>query len=101
VLAAPNRLALIKSLGKELSLDEIAPYLQDVDIILTEGYKRGDKPKIEVSRAEVSSELLCGEEELVAIASDRRFPLRVPQFGLEDASGLADLLEKRFLGESR
>jgi molybdopterin-guanine dinucleotide biosynthesis protein B len=97
VLASPDKLALMKRLEGELALDEIATYLQDVDIILTEGYKSGPKPKIEVSRAEVSSELLCSEEELVALATDQSFPLRVPQFGLDDAPGLADLLERGFL----
>jgi hypothetical protein len=33
----------------------------------------------------------------VAIVSDQPFDLDVPQFGLDDAAGIVDLLEKRFL----
>ncbi len=97
VISSPNRLALIKRLDKEMALDEIAALLLDVDIILTEGYKRGDKPKIEVSRREKGSELLCTEEELVAIVTDHPFDLNVPQFDLDDTAGIVDLVEESFL----
>ncbi|RME36705.1 MAG: molybdopterin-guanine dinucleotide biosynthesis protein B, partial [Thermoflexia bacterium] len=71
------------------------------DIILTEGYKRGPAPKIEVSRAEKSRELLCAPEELVALATDQPYDLDVPQFDLNDAAGLVDLIEERFLKRTR
>ena len=97
VIASPKKLALIKRLDREMTLNEIAALLEDVDIILTEGYKRGDAPKIEVSRREKGRELLCTPEELVAIVSDQPFDMDVPQFGLEDSEGVADLLEAEFL----
>jgi len=97
VISGPNRLALIEKREPEMTLDEIARRVTNVDIILTEGYKRGDRPKIEVSRREKGSELLCTEDELVAIAADQPFDMNVPQFGLDDAAGLVDLIEKRFL----
>ena len=97
VIASPKRLALIKRLDREMALSEIAAFLTDVDIILTEGYKRGDAPKIEVSRRERGGELLCTADELVAVVSDRSYDLDVPQFGLDDARGIVDWLERRFL----
>ncbi len=33
----------------EMPLDEVVPLMGDVDLVITEGYKRGDKPKIEVT----------------------------------------------------
>ncbi|MBI5956955.1 MAG: molybdopterin-guanine dinucleotide biosynthesis protein B [Chloroflexi bacterium] len=101
VISSGQKLAVIKRTRRELSLDEIAELLPDVDIILTEGYKRGPKPKIEVSRRTVSPELLCSPEELVAIVTDQSFPIDVPQFALDDAKGLVDLLEERFLKDRR
>ena len=77
VIASPQRLALIKRLDGEMALGEIAALLTDIDIILTEGYKRGDAPKIEVSRKERGGELLCVQDELVAIVSDQPFDLDV------------------------
>lgn len=99
VIASPQRLALIKCLDREMSLREIAALLTDVDIILTEGYKRGDAPKIEVSRRERGGGLLCTPDELVAIVSDQAFDLDVPRFGLDDTVGTADLVEGRFLAQ--
>lgn len=97
VIASPNRIAHIQKLDRELTLPEIVAAIHDADIVLTEGYKRGPAPKIEVSRAERSRELICAPEELVAIATDQPYDLDVPQFGLDDVVGLADLIEERFL----
>ncbi len=95
VIAAPDRFAMIARTPGELSLDEIVARLPlDVDIVLTEGYKRGDRPKIEVSRAACGRELLCGPNEALAVVTDERFPgVGLPQYGLDDAAGVADLLE--------
>ncbi len=101
VISSSHKLALIRRLDEEMSLDQIAELVSDVDLILTEGYKRGDKPKIEVSRRERSSELICAEEELVAIATDQPFAVNVPQFDLDDAVGIIDLLEEKFLKANR
>jgi len=93
-IASPDRLAMIARTPGETSLDDIVARLPiAVDIVLTEGYKRGDKPKIEVSRAVCGRELLCEPEELLAIVSDQAFPgVGVPQYGLDDAAGVAELL---------
>jgi molybdopterin-guanine dinucleotide biosynthesis adapter protein len=99
VIAAPNRLAMIRELESELSLAEIAAMIQDVDIIITEGYKRGNKPKIEVSRAARSPGLICTREELFALVTDQDHPEMegVPQFDLNDTINLVDLIESEFL----
>ena len=97
VIASPARIAHIQRIERELTLPEIAATINDVDIILTEGYKRGPAPKIEVSRAEKGNELLCTREELVAIATDQPFDMDVPRFGLDDAAGLVDLIVQKFL----
>lgn len=97
VISSPRRIAVIQRLEEEMSLDEIANYVQTADIIITEGYKRGNKPKIEISRRARSTELMCHQEELIAIITDQRFHLNVPHFDLDDATGVADLIEVKFL----
>ena len=101
VIASPHRIAHIQRIERELTLPEIAATINDVDLILTEGYKRGPAPKIEVSRAETGNELLCTRQELVALATDQHFDMDVPQFGLEDAKGLVDLIVIQFLTKGR
>jgi len=97
LISSPEKLALIKRLDREKSLDELLAYLGDVDLVLTEGYKSGDKPKIEVSRRARGQELLCHEEELLALVTDEAFDMDVPQFEHGDVAGLADLIEKEYL----
>ncbi|MBN1484541.1 MAG: molybdopterin-guanine dinucleotide biosynthesis protein B [Chloroflexia bacterium] len=100
-ISSPQRFALIGPVEQELSLEElVARYLQDVDLVLTEGYKRSQQPKIELCRAARSEELICAPDELLAVISDLRFDLPCPQFDLDDVSGVADLLEARFLHQS-
>lgn len=101
VISSPEKLAVIERVDQEQTLDQIAArYIGNVDIILAEGYKRSKKRKIEISRREVGTELLCAEEELLAVVSDQKFPISVPHFGLDDAAGVVDLLEEKVIGHA-
>jgi molybdopterin-guanine dinucleotide biosynthesis protein B len=80
-----------------MPLDDIVPLLGDVDLVITEGYKREDKPKIEVTRRERGTELLCQAEDLVGIMADYPVDMPVPQFPLDDVVGVVDLLERLYL----
>lgn len=97
VISGPHKMAMIRKLDQELPLDSILPLMGELDLVLTEGYKRGDRPKVEVSRREWGTELLCEAGELVALMCDYRSNVPVPQFGLEDAAGVADLLVELFI----
>ncbi len=97
VIAAPDKVASIRRVSREPTLDEVAATIGDVDIVLTEGYKRAGKPQVEVVRAARSETPICELGNLVALVSDVALELGVPLFGLDDAAGLADLLERRFL----
>ncbi len=95
MISSPHQMALIRSgLEQEMALDALAELVDgSVDLVLTEGYKSGNKMKVEVSRRVVADgELLCGPEELLAVVSDGPRPVAVPLFDLEDAAGVADLL---------
>ncbi len=96
VISGPQKMALIRRVEGEMSLEKIVPLMGDVDLVITEGYKRGDKPKIEVTRQAWGTELLCQAEELIAIMTDYPVDMPVPQFALEDAAGVVDLLEKLY-----
>jgi molybdopterin-guanine dinucleotide biosynthesis protein B len=99
VIVGANRLAMIARTAQELSLEEVVARLPvEVDLVLTEGYKRGDRLKIEVMRAACGRELLSREEELLAVVTDEpRVGLAVPQYDPEDVGALVDLLEARVL----
>ncbi len=99
VISSPQKVALIRDVEKDLTLDEIREKLiQDVDLILSEGYKRDVQPKIEVFRKEKHKKLLCTmKDNLVAIVSNNKFNVGVPCFHLEDMKGLSSFIEKEFL----
>lgn len=89
---SPVQVATFRSIDDPNVDDILRSSFADVDIVLTEGYKRGPHPKIEVARAHRSSELLCSEHELLAVVTDLDLPMGVAQFQLDDASGVAAFL---------
>ncbi len=103
LITSPAKIAMVKlNDDREPVLDEtVASYCQDVDIVLTEGFKRSSMPKIEVHRRERSTSLLCRGDEhdptLFAVASDEPLKLDVPVLDINDATGLCDLIVLRFL----
>ncbi|MBW6467701.1 MAG: molybdopterin-guanine dinucleotide biosynthesis protein B [Coriobacteriia bacterium] len=103
MVSAPDRLGVFRRVEQERTLVELAGEAGDVDIMLTEGFRRTSPVLVEVVREERSTEPICAPEELFALVTDveelRGLP--VPTFALDDAAGLATLIEERFLGEAR
>ncbi len=99
VISSPEKVALIRDAEKDLTLDEIrGRWVQDVDLILSEGYKRDVQPKIEVFRKEKRKKLLCTKKDnLVAVVSNQKFRVGVPCFDLEDMKRLTNFIEKEYL----
>ena len=106
LLSSPAKLAMVKKNpnAEAPSLDHLlSSYFQDVDIVLTEGFKKNVMPKIEVHRRERSESLLCRGEEhdptLIAVASDTKLQLDVPVFGIDDIQAITDFIVQRFLAD--
>ena len=99
IISSPQKVALIRDVEKDSTLDEIrGRWVQDVDLLLSEGYKKDVQPKIEVFRKEKHKKLLCTKKDnLIAIVSNRKFNVGVPCFHLEDMKGLSNFIEKEFL----
>jgi molybdopterin-guanine dinucleotide biosynthesis protein B len=97
IIASPDRFAAYRQLDGELSLDEITPGVDGVDLILVEGYKQANKPAIEVVRAANSQDLIGTSDQRIAIVSDLRWNLGVPLFQLDDAHAIAEWIENRFI----
>jgi len=101
VIAAPDKMASIRKLSSELSLEEVVATVTGVDLILAEGFLRARIPKIEVVRAAQNQPPICSDEELLAVASDLVPELDVPCLDLDDACGLVDLIERSYFKTSR
>jgi molybdopterin-guanine dinucleotide biosynthesis protein B len=100
VISSPQKIALIQDVDRDHTLEELSKRLPlEVDIILSEGYKCGSHPKIEVFRKGHRKELLCkAEDNLLAVASDVALVVGVPCLNINDPEALVDLLEEKFLG---
>jgi len=97
IISSPAKLALVQDTDHDFTLDELAIFCKGLDLILTEGYKREQKPKIEVFRPELDERpLFNGNDSLIALVSDTETGLDVPVFGLEDIDGLAEFIRKHF-----
>ncbi len=96
-ISSATLFALIEKLTAEITLDEIIAKIENVDIILTEGYKGENKPKIEVFRSPRSEHLFSEKKDLIALATNQTFNIGVPEFSLNDSIGLTDLIERLFI----
>ena len=97
IVSSKDKIVLIKPVAPDITLDEIARVLgEDCDIILAEGFKQADAPKIEVHRKEAGP-LLTDIKRLIAIATDEPLETKTRQFSLEDIKGLADFIEDGFI----
>lgn len=102
-IAGPFELAYRERLGSPVESGAVVARLfEGMDLVLTEGYKTGSWPKVEVVRAARSPEPLCvGDPTLRAVVTDLPGPWPVPAFRLDDADGLANWVEREFLGGER
>ncbi len=96
IVSSPAEVARFERVQRELTLAEIAKRV-DVDLILTEGFKHEAAPKVEVSRAELGTDLAARPDELIAVVADYPVALHLPRFELDDAAGVVNLLCDRFL----
>jgi molybdopterin-guanine dinucleotide biosynthesis protein MobB len=98
LITSSEKLALIKKHTETPPLEKLVEtYFGDVDIVLTEGFKRSNPPKIEVHRRERSPTLICRGEEhdptLLAVASDEPLDLDVPVLDINNPAQVADFIE--------
>jgi len=97
-VAGKGRIAMIKDTPAD-NLHDLIVYFHDMDLVLCEGYKRADAPKIEICRAERSREAICIEDpDLVALVTDTDLaPPGVPRFDPEAVGPLAEFIERNYL----
>lgn len=97
MVASPGQIAMVKRFSSE-RLDDLAPFFSDMDILISEGFKRDRAPKIEVFRKARHAQPAClTDDMLMAIVSDSPLDVSVPCFALDDVDGIADFIVTRFL----
>ena len=101
MIVSPRKLALVEDTEREPELNEIVDrYIRSVDFVIVEGFKTAAVPKIEVYNfRDGVLPLALGDNDLLAIVSDRAIPAPVPVFLRDDVDRLAGfIIEKLRLG---
>jgi molybdopterin molybdotransferase len=103
-ISSPRKFAFIKNSDHDLRADEVLPIFgNEFDLVLVEGFKKSNLPKIEVHRKELGDDLLCSPEELSAIVTDGPLdtPLadnyKLPILSWADTAAIADFIEQNFV----
>ena len=92
-IASKEKSAIIEH--RTLEFSDVLKHIHNVDLILTEGYKHENHPKIAIYRAASGNALIGPPEEFFAIVTDTPFETDKPCFSLDDAAGVADLIMKQ------
>lgn len=96
IVASAKRWAHIRELDEpdEPSLDELLGHFGDVDVVLVEGYKHGNHPKLEVRRVGLDHPQLAGESDsILGVVSDGpQEDLTVPLLDRANVPAIADFI---------
>lgn len=93
-LASPDGVFLAKKMDSSPAPEDVLALVDDVDLILIEGYKRGRWPKLEFYRSGMKERVQVPKDELLGIVSD--IPSNqpdLPHFWPDDISGAASFIE--------
>ena len=82
----------------EPTLEEVLALLPPTDLVLVEGFKQSDFPKIAIYRAGAEKPLAAEPGECLAVVTDTALDVPCPQFPLDEPSALATFLAARQSG---
>ena len=102
ILASPGKVAVVEDTENELTLEDIiARYIHDVDLLIVEGFKREEIPKIEVFQRKEGADMpVCAEDKnLIAVITDESIDMLLPVFARDDVGGVAEFILSRFIGQ--
>jgi len=100
MICGPDKMAFIEKHEEKKGLDHYITFFSEMDLVLTEGFKRENKPKLELYRQDNDKNyILCNEAELAALITDDIPPVEInkPIFGFQDITKIADFLEENFI----
>lgn len=78
----------------EPNVADLMHHMTPVDLLMIEGFKSDEHPKLEVYRSATRKPLICrNDPKIVAVASDEKLDgLNIPQLDLNDIPAIADFI---------
>lgn len=97
IVTSPSKIGMVMDADHDHHPLELLPLLPPMDIVVAEGFKRADLPKIEVYRSANGKKSACqGDRNLIAVVSDDPLNWGVPRFPMNGFEGLADFVSDYF-----
>ena len=97
IITSPRQVGMVMDVDHDHQPLELLPLMAGMDIVIVEGFKRADLPKIEVLRTENNQPPACkGDPNLVAVVSDAPLKWGIPCYQLDDFEAIADFICQRF-----
>ncbi len=94
VLNSAESIFMVRQKKQDYKLKDILKWFgSGYDLILLEGFKESDTPKILIHRKAKTLPIRTLSN-IQAIATDEKLDIDIPQYSLDDISGLTDLIEK-------
>lgn len=88
IVYSKSKMMMIKDCHKT-DIGDLIKLQEDMDVIILEGMKYSDYPKLEIVRGEISSESVCKKETLLALVTDTALRITdVPCIALNDFGGI-------------
>jgi len=92
-VVGPNQYAFIQKTDHKKELSTVTDLIEGVDIILAEGFKNSDHPKIEIVRQKRGASIVSDPTQLIAVVTDvMDIGASAPIFDINDYQGIADLI---------
>jgi len=97
IISSPAQIGMVMDVDHDHHPLELVPLLGEMDIVLVEGFKRADLPKIEIFRPENEKPPACrNDRNLLAVVSDAKLGWSVPRYAANDCEGLAEFIVAHF-----
>jgi molybdopterin-guanine dinucleotide biosynthesis protein B len=98
-LSGPGKNAYFEAVEGERPPETVVErFFTGLDLVLTEGFKRGPFPKIEVARRAAGDALITTPAEgLIAVVTDFEPEAAVPRFPLDDPGPTVEFLKERIM----
>jgi molybdopterin-guanine dinucleotide biosynthesis adapter protein len=97
MITSPEKIGLVADVTQELTLSELVGlYMRDINLVITEGYKREHMPKLEVYVYQEGLDPLAKQDpDVIAIIADQPIQTHVPVFLRDDPEAIADFIVER------
>ncbi len=97
IITSPKQIGIVMDVDHDHYPIELLPLLEGMDIVLVEGFKRANLPKIEIFRLENGKPPACrGDRNLIAVVSNTSLDWGIPRYAADDFKDLADYIIKQF-----